>query len=39
MKTSYWKLQKNSDNQEALQQAAALIRAGEVVSFNLPRTD
>ena len=33
MKTSYWKLQKSSDNKEALQQAAALIRAGEVVSF------
>ena len=33
MKTSYWKLQKNSDNQEALQEAAALIRTGEVVSF------
>ena len=33
MKTSYWKLQKNSDNQEIMQEAAALIRAGEVVSF------
>ena len=33
MKTSYWKLQKNSDNQEVMQEAAALIRAGEVVSF------
>ena len=33
MKTSYWKLQKNSDNQEIMQAAAALIRAGEVVSF------
>ena len=33
MKTSYWKLQKNSDNKEIMQEAAALIRAGEVVSF------
>ena len=33
MKTSYWKLQKNSDNQEVMQEAAELIRAGEVVSF------
>ena len=33
MKTYYWKLQKNSDNQEIMQEAAALIRAGEVVSF------
>ena len=33
MQTSYWKLQKNSDNKEAMEQAAALIKAGEVVSF------
>ena len=33
MQTSYWKLQKNSENKEAIEQAAALIKAGEVVSF------
>ena len=33
MQTSYWKLQKNSENKEAMEQAAALIKAGEVVSF------
>lgn len=33
MKTSYWKLQENSDNHQAMQQAAALIRSGEVVAF------
>ena len=32
MQTSYWKLQKNSENKEAMEQAAALIKAGEVVS-------
>ena len=33
MQTSYWKLQKNSENKEIMQQAAALINKGEVVSF------
>lgn len=33
MQTSYWKLQKNSENREIMQQAAALINKGEVVSF------
>lgn len=33
METSYWKLQKNCDNNEVLQQVAKLIRAGEVVAF------
>lgn len=33
MQTSYWKLQKNCDNNQVMQQAAALIKAGEVVSF------
>ena len=33
MQTSYWKLQKNCDNKEVMQQAAALIQKGEVVSF------
>lgn len=33
MQTCYWKLQKCSDNSKVLQQAAALIRQGEVVAF------
>lgn len=33
MQTSYWKLQENCDNKEIMQQAAALIHQGEVVSF------
>lgn len=33
MQTSYWKLQENCDNKEIMQQAAALINKGEVVSF------
>lgn len=33
MQTSYWKLQENCDNHEILQQAAAFIQKGEVVSF------
>lgn len=33
MQTSYWKLQENCDNKEIMQQAAALIKKGEVVSF------
>ena len=33
MQTCYWKLQNNAADQEIFQQAAALIKAGEVVSF------
>lgn len=33
METFYWQLRKNSDNKELLQQAAAFIKAGEVVAF------